>query len=79
MEMLRRRSEKNIRSYSAREKMQEAEEQAKVRMYIFVDRNFDKYEKLSIIFTILPYSNLYLHSHLHFHYIFNLIEAKTIY
>ena len=30
MEMLRRRSEKNIRTYSAREKMQEAEEQAKV-------------------------------------------------
>ena len=33
MEMLRRRSEKNIRSYSAREKMQEADEQAKVRTY----------------------------------------------
>ena len=31
MEMLRRRSEKNIRTYNAREKMQEGEEQAKVR------------------------------------------------
>ena len=31
IEMLRRRSEKNLRAYSAREKMQEAEEHEKVR------------------------------------------------
>ena len=30
MEMLRKRSEKNLRSYNARERMQEGEEQAKV-------------------------------------------------
>ena len=33
MEMLRRRSEKNIHAYNAREKMQAGEEQAKVRTY----------------------------------------------
>ena len=33
MEMLRRRSEKNLRAYSAREKMQEKEDHDKVRMY----------------------------------------------
>ena len=30
MEMLRKRSEKNLRSYNARERMQEGEQQAKV-------------------------------------------------
>ena len=52
MEMLRRRSEKNLRAYSAREKMQEKEQQQKVRRFACLCVPLSCYKYLSHTHTL---------------------------
>lgn len=70
MEMLRKRSEKNLRSYNARERMQEGEEQAKV--------DSSSYPFFAVFAILVHYFVIPLSSFLSFcpHIIYQIITTK---